>query len=389
MLLTWDAETNTVNRGNPFTASGKLISYSVKQEDGKPSFNHFSSPTFLSELRTLMQQAKLLVGFNLKFDLHWASRYGIKPPDRCRVWDCQIAEFIISGQQARYPSLDECCAKYGLGSKDDKIAEYWKLGVDTEFIPPDELQVYNDLDVDLTYKLRIEQMKIMTEEQIKLCVVMGLDLLVLQEMEENGVRFDTTLCNEKAKETSEQLAAITEELLKYSPTPHINLDSGQQLSCLLYGGKFEVDFVTEETVLYKSGSKKGTEYVKNVHNPIVYECPKLFDPLPKTETKLRKKLSDEEIVIYETNEDVLKQLKSSDKWRKRLIELLLQRAELAKLLDTYYGKLPDLLHKMEWGEYLHGQYNQCVASTGRLSSSNPNMQNFSGAVDTLLISRYE
>ena len=318
-----------------------------------------------------MQQAKLLVGFNLKFDLHWASRYGIKPPDRCRVWDCQIAEFIISGQQARYPSLDECCAKYGLGSKDDKIAEYWKLGVDTEFIPPDELQVYNDLDVDLTYKLRIAQMKIMTEEQIKLCLVMGLDLLVLQEMEENGVKFDKELCSTKAKETAEQLAAITEELLKYSPTPHINLDSGQQLSCLLYGGKFEVDFVTEETVLYKSGSKKGTEYVKNVHNPIVYECPKLFDPLPKTETKLRKKLNDEEIVIYETNEDVLKQLKSSDKWRKRLIELLLQRAELAKLLDTYYGKLPDLLHKMEWGEYLHGQYNQCVAATGRLSSSAP------------------
>ena len=57
--------------------------------------------------------------------------------------------------------------------------------------------------------------------------------------------------------------------------------------------------------------------------------------------------------------------------------------EVCKLL-----KLPQLLEKMEWGEYLHGQYNQCVAATGRLSSSAPNMQNFSGDVDQLPMSRY-
>ena len=95
------------------------------------------------------------------------------------------------------------------------------------------------------------------------------------------------------------------------------------------------------------------------------------------------------MTIYVTNEDTLKQLKAKSKYQKRCIELLLERAELAKLLDTYYGKLPMLLEKMEWGEFLHGQYNQCVAATGRLSSSAPNMQNFSGDVDRLLISRYE
>ena len=71
-----------------------------------------------------------------------------------------------------------------------------------------------------------------------------------------------------------------------------------------------------------------------------------------------------------------------------MISSLLKRAELAKLQDTYYGKLPTLLAHMEWGKLLHGQYNQCVAATGRLSSSAPNMQNFSGDVDKLLISRY-
>ncbi len=341
-----------------------------------------------------MQQAKLIVGFNLKFELSWASRMGIKPPDRVRIWDCQLAEFIITGQKGSYPSLDECCAKYNLGSKDDKIAEYWAAGIDTEFIPQEELEFYNNLDVELTYRLYLAQQAIMTDKQKRLLAIMGLDLLVLQEMEENGVKFDISLCTDKAKETQERLSTITEELLKYSPSPDINLDSGQHLSCLLYGGKIDVDYVTQETAYYKgnskaTGAKKGDSYQKNVHNIIVYECPQLFQPLPKSETKLKKRLGEEEITIYVTNEDTLKQLKAKSKYQKRLIELLLERAELAKLLDTYYGKLPMLLEKMEWGEFLHGQYNQCVAATGRLSSSAPNMQNFSGDVDKLLISRYD
>lgn len=208
-------------------------------------------------------------------------------------------------------------------------------------------------------------------------------------MEENGVKFDTELCKQKGIETQAELNGITKELLEHSPTSDINLDSGQQLSCLLYGGKFEVDYITEETAIYKSGPRKGLEYIRNIHNEIIYECPRLFEPLPKTETKLKKKLGEIEITIYVTNEDTLKQLKATTKVQKRIIALLLKRAELAKLMDTYYGKLPDLLEKMQWGEYLHGQYNQCVAATGRLSSSAPNMQNFSGQTDELLISRYE
>ena len=394
MILCFDVETSTLNKGNPFSKGGKLISYSVKPDNKEVSFNYHTSIDFLVELRALMQQAKVLVGFNIKFDLHWVARYGVRPPDRIRVWDCQIAEFLINGQRGSYPSLDECCEKYGLGQKDDKIKEYWKLGIDTEFIPEDELKFYNNLDVELTYQLYLVQQALMTSEQRRLCIVMGLDLLCLQEMEENGVKFDVELCKTKAVETAEKLTKVTEELLGYSPTPDINLDSGQHLSCLLYGGKFEVDYITTEEAIYKSGIKKGTPYLKNCHNEIVYVCPQIFAPLPKSETKLKKKLtltdgSVEEIVIYVTNEDTLKQLKAKTKDQKKLIEVLLLRAEYAKLLDTYYKALPELLETMQWGEYLHGQYNQSVAATGRLSSSKPNMQNFSGLTDLLLVSRYD
>jgi len=392
MILTFDVETSTLNKGNPFTKSNKLVSYSIKVDDGESSFNYYTQLDFLNELRAYMQHAKLLVGFNLKFDLHWIQRYGIKPPDRIRVWDCQIAEFILQGQKNPYPSLDECCEKYGLGQKDDKIAEYWEAGVDTIDIPEDELGHYNNRDVDLTYRLYLAQKAVMTEKQVRLCLIMGLDLLVLQEMEYNGVKFDTELCTNKATETEKRLKEITDKLLEYSPTKNINLDSGQHLSCLLYGGKIDIDYVTEEEATYKSGPKKGTTYMRNKHNVVIYECPRLFEPLPKSETKLKKKLLldsgvMEEITIYVTNEDTLKQLRTS-RHTKPIITLLLERAELAKLIDTYYGKLPSLLSNMEWGDYLHGQYNQCVAATGRLSSSAPNMQNFSGDVDKLLISRY-
>jgi DNA polymerase I-like protein with 3'-5' exonuclease and polymerase domains len=366
-----------------------MISYSVKVDDGETSFNYFNAIDFVTELRAYLQQAKLVVGFNIKFDLNWIRRYGLVPPDKARIWDCQIAEFILRGQQGAYPSLNESLARFNLGQKDDKVAEYWALGIDTEFIPVDELRVYGNLDVDLTYKLYLKQQEVMTEKQKKLCTVMGLDLLVLAEMEFNGVKFDKTLCREKANETAKELAVITNELLKFAPTPDINLDSGHQLSCLLYGGAFElttVDKVTEE--VYKSGKKKGESYQKNHYVTNVYRCEQLFVPVKGSETKLKSKVGEEEYTVYQTGEDILKKLRKPTKDHRRMVELLLKRAELAKLMDTYYGKIPALLESMEWGDYLHGQYNQCVAATGRLSSSAPNMQNFSGDVDALLVTRY-
>lgn len=390
MIITYDVETTTHLKGHVFHPDNFLVSYSVKKDDGPVDFNYYTAPDFLHELRADFQHARLLVGFNIKFDIQWVRRSGIILNDRCRVWDCQIAEFIISGQTHQYPSLDECLEKYGLPKKDDKIKEYWDLGIDTPNIPVDELRFYNDLDVELTYKLYLKQQEVMTDAQKRLCLVMGLDLLVLADMEWNGIKLDVEQCKAKAAETEIKLKEVTDELLALAPSSDINLDSGQHLSCLLYGGTIELTVLTgQEEREYKSGKRKGEKYMKSFYETRQYECLPLFKPLPKTETKLKKKLEDgREITIYETNEDVLKQLKTPTKQHKRIIELLLERAELAKLLDTYYGKLPKLCEEMGWKDTLHGQYNQVVAATGRLSSTKPNMQNFSGAVDEVLISHY-
>lgn len=392
--VTFDFEANTVNKGNPFTASGKSIIYAVKVGDGEVASSYFTDIEYEKLLRVHIGEATLLVGFNIKYDLHWARRHGVLPPDGVRIWDCQIAEHLIRGQIGSYPSLNEALARFNLGQKDDKVAEYWDAGIDTEFIPQDELRFYNNLDVELTYKLYLKQQEVMTDKQKRLCMVMGLDLLVLEEMEWNGVKLNVDECNQKAEQTRSEIAALTAELREFLPTPYFNLGSGHHLSCWLYGGAFQIDVVDHvETLVYKSGPRKGQEYQRTYWKTEVVECPPLFNPLKGTETKLKSKVVEGEITreypVYASGEDVLKQLRKPTAKHRRIIELLLTLAEKDKLLSTYYGALPALIEKMEWQDnILHGQLNQVVARTGRLSSSNPNMQNFSGEVDELLVTRF-
>lgn len=341
-------------------------------------------------MRENIGKAKLLIGFNIKYDLHWARRHGVLPPDGVRIWDCQIAEFLIRGQTGSYPSLNESLARFDLGQKDDKIAEYWAQGIQTEDIPQDELVHYCNRDVELTYRLYRKQQEVMSPKLIRLCMVMGLDLLVLAEMEWNGIKYNVEKSKRLAEETASEVASITKELHHIAGTDLLNLDSGHHLSAFLYGGAIEVTVPERvERLVYKSGQKKGQEYDKTFWKTEVVEYPQLFVPLKGSTTKLKSVVADREYPVYATGEDVLKQLKRPSHKHRHIIELLLNRAEKEKLLSTYYAALPELLETMEWGDTLHGQLNQVVARTGRLSSSNPNTQNFSGEVDQLLVTRFD
>lgn len=393
LIVTFDVETTTHQEGNPFHRRNEMVCYGTKEGDAPTKSSYFTDIEFRKLLRDSIGKATLLVGFNIKFDLHWARRYGVLPPAGVRIWDCQIAEFLITGQTGAYPSLNDALARFNLGTKDDRIAEYWKLGVCTKDIPRQELEDYNILDIDLTYQLYLKQLEYMTvhaPKLIRLCHVMGLDLLVLEEMEWNGVKLDVDLCREKAVETKAELEALTKELLAFAPSPLVNLDSGVQLSCILYGGAFTLTVADRvETLVYKSGAKKGQEYQRTFWKEETFECSPLFTPLKGTTTKLVSKVEGKSFPVYATGADVLKQLRCPTKRHKQIISLLLSRADKEKLLSTYFGALPDLIEKNEWdNNILHGQLNQVVARTGRLSASAPNQQNFSGEVDELLVSRF-
>lgn len=226
----------------------------------------------------------------------------------------------------------------------------------------------------------------MTPEIHKLILLDGADLLVLQEMEENGLVYDSEKSRENAAKLQVELDGINEQLKDISNGIHINWDSGDHLSCFLYGGTYKVDHYVPTTMVYKSGSRKGTEYTQQRFNRTdTITCQGFFRPLPRSEVKK----STPENPLYQVSEPVLLQLKATSKAQRTIIELLLRRSALEKVINTYFVALPALVDKMEWGNIIHGQYNQVVARTGRLSSSKPNMQNTPPEVDEMFVSRYD
>ena len=389
MLVVLDFETNRRPTSNPYSRGSKAISYSLSIDGGKPEFHYHTAIEFRKALREAFEGATRVIGFNLKFDLGWAARLGIHVPERCKIWDCQIAEFLISGQQNRMPSLDGALERVGLEAKKDILEEYWAMGIDTEGIPAEELEEYNNHDVQQTYLLAMKQLKEMSPELQRLCTIQGADLLVLQEMEENGQLFNRDLCAELLAEAQERVSKLESTIREVSPYKDINLGSGHHMSCLLYGGYLEVDEVeTQTTQVYKSGAKKGQEYVKTTWKTVPYTFPALFTPLKNSKTRLTIKTTKGGYPVYQSGAEQIQQLSARTKEQKLLVETLLEYAKLEKLVGTYYTSFPALMDEMEWGNYLHGQFNQVVARTGRLSSSAPNMQNTPGEVDALLCSRY-
>lgn len=395
-----DFETSTYNKGQPFDERNKAVSYSFLMEepwfgmDGVPTHRRFDDLEFYNDLKYVATNASLFIGCNCKFDLHWLRNCGEKLPSSCRVWDVQLAEFILSGQRNSFASLNSLAELYSLPTKLDAVSEYWEQGVATEDIPPDVLEEYNNYDVELTYKVYLKQLEDprMTPELKKLIMLQGLDLLVLQEMEWNGLKYNVVGSKEDAEKLKQELAEVDGVLQEYAQG--INLDSGDQLSCFLFGGSITTERVEEETRVYKTGAKKGETYTRRrIVGVDVKTLPGFFTPDSGNELKKTKGTPNHELTnntrYYSTDSGTLTQLKCKTKVQKLIVEKLQRRAYLQKLVSTYLEALPSLIEEMHWGDTLHPQYNQCQARTSRLSSSKPNAQNFPKEVDEYILSHYD
>jgi DNA polymerase I-like protein with 3'-5' exonuclease and polymerase domains len=382
----FDVETTTKHKGNPYCPSNHLVSFSVLTEQGNPTFYYGNDPSFCTRLREILARATLLIGVNLKFDIAWAKRYKAVIPKGFSIWDCQLAEFILSGQTNSFASMESLCKLYNIPGKEDAVAQYWAQGIDTPDIPVEVLKEYGNGDVERTWQIYQAQLNDprMTPALNRLILLDGLDLLVLQKMEENGLKYDSDTSRNEAERLRNELNECDAFLLGLADVP-INLNSGRQLSAFLYGGSWDEDIYEPVTRIYKSGPRKGEEHVQNRFvETKTYTLKGFFRPLARTELKE----STEERKVWSTAEPILKQLNARSKFQRSIIEKLLRRAELSKLIETYFVNLPALIDEMEWGEYVHGQYNQVVARTGRLSSSKPNMQNNPSEVDRMFVSRY-
>lgn len=378
-VLALDTEVTTHNKGDPFDTRNKFVLGGWT--DGKTSWIH-GIDDFSSNLINTWSNPTRCILFNAKFDLHWIRNLHVSIPTGLQVWDCQLAEFILSNQQWKYPSLDEACEKRGLGKKIDVVkTEYWDKGIDTDAIPTDVLTTYLKQDLHLTYKLYEAQLKeFQKPEHVNKYRVFRLqcqDLLVLQEMEYNGYKYNVEESLRAAKVLETKSVEIDQHILSMFDNVPINLSSPNHISCMLFGGE-----ITHKEHLpigiFKTGNKVGHTRYKVVEH--IYKLQRLIEPLKGSE------LAKEG--YYSTNEDTLANLRATGRV-KEVIDLLLERRGLEKLRSTYYEGIPNLMQEHHWNDSLvHGSLNQCVTVTGRLSATKPNQQNMTKEVKDFCISRY-
>jgi DNA polymerase I-like protein with 3'-5' exonuclease and polymerase domains len=381
-IVSLDTETTTYSKGNVFDSRNVMCMAGVYDGENHEIYDiEYSDLPYgnsLNQLRASLESANLVVMFNAKFDLNWIRRYGIDYTNM-RIWDCQLVHFILTHQSQPYPSLNQVAEYYGLGTKLDKIAEYWDNGIQTNDIDHEELSEYLKQDLTLTLQIYYKQVADIRDNLTSLKTLVNLsnmDTLVLADMEWNGLKYDFKLSKEKSEDLQEKLSEIDRSLAEIYDISGINWNSNDHLSAILYGGILKVPYRETYERILKDGTVKKKE--RNAIKEI--ELPKLVEPIKGTECVKEG--------YWKTSEDILKSLKAKGK-AKQIIDLVMERSIIDKELNTYALGLPKLYEEKHYtDEIIHGRFNQCVTRTGRLSSSEPNLQNLSGTIKKCFITRF-
>lgn len=389
MHLVIDTEVTGAQRdkGAPFNPDNKLCVVGIKElgKEGKVYKFEYDEEGYgeaYREVKELVDRASTIIWFNAKFDLHWLRRYGIRPSANCRHFDCQLAYFILTGQRHRFPSLSQVIQHFGKEEKLDVVKEeYWNVGFDTDDVPFPILSDYLLQDLTSTeqvYEALVEEYKHLSRETNKVFRVAMQDLIVLQEMEWNGMLYDTEKSLKYGEELVSRIAAIDDKIKRLAGADWFNVDSGQHLSALLYGGVIYLDGYEDYVFTYKTGKTA----IKQRKVKVPHTFPRMFVPLEGT--ALAKE------GFYSTDKATLVTLLEKSRGEKaELLEVLLERSKLEKRRGTYYQGFPKLIDKMNWRDnVIHGNLNQCTVITGRLSSDRPNLQNIEGEVKEVFKSRF-
>lgn len=373
-------------KGNPFSEPNRLCyvgcSYNNHYSDFSIEYGREPYGRKLEEIDSLITGCKLIVGFNLKFDFHWLRRYGIQSFQEKKCWDAQTFEYLVSRQRESYPSLGRSSKARGVPStKMDVVkTEYWEKGIDTDQVPLSTLTAYLRTDVEeLTKPLYVAQEQIyktLPERMQTLFALACQDLIVLQEMEWNGLPYDIKASLEEGKKLEERLRQIDDDLCGLASFHGCNWNSPDHLSAILYGGSIKEEF--KEPYIFKYVDGRQVEKIRRATREHVF--PPLVEPIKNTELKKEG--------FWSTDEATLKKLRGSVKVQ-QIVSLLLERAKIDKLKGTYFEGFPKKHDEMLWEpDVLHGQLNQCVTTTGRLASSGPNQQNIPEPIRGIIKTRF-
>jgi DNA polymerase I-like protein with 3'-5' exonuclease and polymerase domains len=311
-----------------------------------------------------------VVGCNMSFDLLYLYREGdhIKNGfQKQRLWDIQLAEYLLSGQQEKWCSLDKMSLKYGLLVKDSKVTEYFDKGLGAEYVPKELLAEYLKQDLTNTEAIAIKQMELVTERGMWDLVISQMEALhCITEMMFNGLCIDYEYMKKYAGEVATEYADC--QIFLKDLVPEVNdVNSPLQWSKWLFGGTRKIK-VKEPCGMYKNGKPK-TKLVEKEETIIG-----MSDVPPKSEwasEKTGKTSADEKVLQY-----VHDNTKKED--LKKILGTLLKYRTLTKQLTTYIQGLgKHIITKEDGTQYIYGKLNQVATATGRLSSTSPNLQNIS------------
>lgn len=369
-----DIECTSFNKGHPYDPRNILLW--IGMTDGSDYLLHdieFSGRPYgetLESIQSRINRASCVVAFAGKIDIAWCRRYGIDF-SKIKFLDLQAAEFILSGQTIPMSenSLDLRLTARGLPNKvpfdfdrehtEAEWREYLHQDLHTEYL------LFKEIQKDLAkVDPRLKRL-IFDDSQ---------DILITQEMEWNGLKYDIEKSRQLGDGILQEIGAIDQQLQAIVPFPWVNWASGDHLSAILFGGVAKYDQREKYTITLKSGAVKEKEHWVSKE----YIFPRLVEPLEKVKKE----------GYFKVDEGTLLKLKAKGQ-AKEIIDLILKRSKLEKKVGTYYHGIPKLYEEMGWQDgLLHGQLHHVVARTGRLSSSKPNLQNIEDSVRSCIISRF-
>ena len=306
---------------------GMSFSYAKKQAFYVPvPAQRDEALKIINEFRPALERTDgLKVGQNIKYDLQMLARYGVEV--RGELFDTMVAHYVLQPElHHNMDYLAEIYLHYRTIPIEDLIGPKGKGQKNMRDLTPDQVYKYACEDADITLQLKevLEAELHQAGEEGALRIFRDIEMPlvpVLAYMERNGVRVDT----EALRQTSEHFSARMQQL--------------EQEVHQLAGVEFNI------------ASPKQVGEV-------------LFDHLHSTDKAKKTKTGQ-----YVTSEEVLEGLRG----KHEIVGKILEHRGLKKLLGTYIDALPLLINK-ETGR-IHTSFNQTVTATGRLSSSNPNLQN--------------
>lgn len=390
-IISWDTETSSLN-----TLEATLVGMSFCIMPHQAYYVPIYNEKTVEEFRPIFEDSTIKkVGQNMKFDLKMLANYGIRL--KGEMCDTMIAHYLLHPEMRHSMDyLAEAYLKYKTIHIDELIGkkERGKKQKSMDELKPKEICTYACEDADITlqlWQLFEPQLKEGGVDTFFRNVEMPL-MTVLAKIELNGVKIDTRSLTETSALFTNELYKLEEEIIDLSLQQLLLQDKEQYEANIenevvvelkngtTLTGKLKAVFDDSFDIKLESNIKTSTKAkkeerrinyndVESARSALNISSPKQIGELLFEKLKLDSKAKKTKSGQYTTSEEVLESIKS----KHPVVGKILEYRGLKKLLGTYIDALPLLIQ--EKTGHVHTSFNQTVTTTGRLSSSDPNLQN--------------